>query len=167
MTVSNKAQLKKTVKNLISLFDETITITRRQNKAVMNHNLEKINKLAEDQIELNSKMRETEEEFHSELKKAFKETGILSDNNISLTVLITQAGDEEGSDFFQLRDELVSKVHTAKEEQKRVNELLLFAQENVNDTLRAVYAMGKQQSLHYNKSGEKSQSQTSIINRTA
>ena len=166
MKVSNKAQIKKTVKNLISLFDETITITRKQNKAVINHNLEEINNLAEDQIELNGKMRETEKEFHSELKKAFNETGISSDN-ISLTGLITQVGEEHLDNFFQLRDKLVSKVQIAKKEQKQVNELLLFAQENVNDTLRAVYAMGKQQSLHYNKSGEKSQSQTSIINRTA
>jgi len=166
MTIANKAQLKKSVNALIEVFDETIEITRRQNRAVIDHNLEQINQLAEEQIDLNAKMKEREEEFHSELKKAFKESGLPSDN-ISLTALVTQMDEEPSRDFYHLRDQLVSKVQTAREEQKRVNELLLFAQENVNDTLRAVYSMGKQQSMHYNKSGEKSQSQTSIINRTA
>jgi len=160
-------ELKNAINALIELFDETISVINQQNSAVIAQDLDKINAFAEQQMELNQIIQEKENHFQEKLSEAYEQLN-LEDSQKSLTLLLNHIKDPETKKHFQnLRDKLVSGIKEAQKAQLHLNELLLFAQEHVNDTLRAIYSFGNQSSLHYNKSGKKNQTKTSLINKTA
>lgn len=166
MKLPNQTELKTTLKELIASFNDIIDIIKKQNEAVVSNNLSRINELAEEQININSELQGKETAFHRELKNSFSTLNFQTDK-VSLTLLLTQIDEDEVKDEFTiLRDDLVKHVQEAQTAQIRLNELLLFAQEHLNDTLHAIYSFSNQQSVHYDSKGKKAQSQSSMINRT-
>lgn len=166
MDLKNRAALKRTLTELIDTFDHIIALIQKQNEAVIAHELEAMNELAEEQISANAELLIKEEHFQHELELAFDEVGLNRDD-VSLTLLLTQFPDDPEKEVFTtLRDQLIEQVHTSQTAQIRLNELLLFAQEHVNDTLRAIYSLSNQQSVSYDSKGKMSQSKASFINKT-
>lgn len=164
MKLPNQNALTNSLKALINAFDTIIEILSKQTEAVISHNLDEVNRLAEQQISSNGDLKEREDIYQAELAKAYEQMDHSTEQQ-SLSYLL-QNLDEEHQELTELRDELVKKINEAQTTQNQLNELLLFAQEHVNDTLRAIYALGNQQSVHYNSTGKKSQSERSIINKT-
>ncbi|MGM0587733.1 MAG: flagellar export chaperone FlgN [Bacteroidota bacterium] len=166
MKLDNEQTLKQALRDLIDAFTDIRALLEKQTEAVINHDLDKVNALAEQQLTVNSKLEEREKEFKQQLEQSFADQAE-NDPTISLTALLTLL-DEEGlkTELRSLRKQLVTQVTEAQQQQKQLNDLLTFAQQNVNETLKSVYALGNQQSVHYDRAGQTSHSDRSMINQT-
>jgi hypothetical protein len=165
MELSNATPLKNSLRHLIDAFNEIRRLLDEQTNAVIEHQLDKVNELAEQQLEANSKVEEREKMFKSELQLSINEVDEV--DTVSLSALLQEMPDNElQEELMGLRNELVEQITGAQDKQQELNELLLFAQQNVNETLKSIYMLGSKQSVHYDRSGQTSQSDRSMINKT-
>lgn len=165
MQLSNATPLKNSLRQLIDAFGEIHDLLEQQTQAVISHELERVNSLAEQQLEANAKVEEQEKMFKNELQLSINE--INNGDTVSLSALLVSMNEDElHSDLKNLREDLVSQITSAQEKQQQLNELLTFAQQNVNETLKSIYMLGSKQSVHYDRAGQTSQSDRSMINKT-
>jgi hypothetical protein len=168
MGLSNEQPLKQALHDLIEAFTDIRALLEKQTQAVINHDLDAVNSLAEQQLSVNSKLEEREQEFKAELKKSLSDQqNGNKEQTVSLTNLLSHI-DEHGlkKELQSLRKQLVTQVTEAQQQQKQLNDLLTFAQQNVNETLKSIYTLGNQQSMHYDRAGQTAHSDRSMINQT-
>jgi hypothetical protein len=165
MQLSNATPLKNSLRRLIDAFGEIRDLLEQQTQAVINHELEQVNTLAEQQLETNAKVEEQEKMFKNELQLSINEVN--KGDTVSLSALLMSMNEGElHSELKKLREQLVNQITSAQEKQQQLNELLTFAQQNVNETLKSIYMLGSKQSVHYDRAGQTSQSDRSMINKT-
>lgn len=147
-------------------YRQTSSLLKEQIDAVIQKKLESLL----DAMETLITHQETTNELEQQLRENVTQlaASINASGQISLGQLLPQLPVETGN-IQKLREELISNVSEARSNHTQLLQLLQFAQDHTNETLRSIHVLANHHDLRYNQSGKtaSTRNKTFAVNQTA
>lgn len=158
--------LKFSINGLIDEYKRAYNLLNDQMQAVINHDIESLNRLIEKQVAAYEKLQQSEQEFKHELQSFH--TGSKESQEHTLSLVLDDL-DQPSHMLNTLRNQLHAQVEKTEKMRGQLMELLQFAQQQNTEIFKAICTVAADNTEGYNAKGKKQSPQTNgmAINQQA
>ncbi len=147
-------------------YRQTSILLKDQIDAVVRKQLESLLDAMEELITHQETTNQLEQELRATVGQLA--TSLNISDQLSLGKLLPEVSGDT-SKIQRLREQLISNVTEAREHHGQLLQLLQFAQDHTNETLRSIHVLANHHDMRYNQSGKtaSTQNKTFAVNQTA
>src|SRR5699024_9955846 len=144
--------LKFSINGLIEDYKRAYTLLNEQMQAVINHDIESLNKLIEKQVSTYETLKESENEFKEDVQKYTFSSQKGQEQSLGL---ILNNLDRPSKQLNALRDQLRTQVEKPETMRSKLMNLLQFAQQQNAEMFKTLWTEGNEDAAVYNNEGKK------------